>query len=142
MSMTLEALDLFCGSLPHAHRVVQWGGSTVWKVGGPVGKVFVIASVENRGALHVTFKCSPLSFDMLHGQPGLRPAPYLASRGLTWVQRTDARSMSDEILGGYIRESHRLAAENLPKWRQIRLGLSPSQQTPAGRAPPLRRSRT
>ncbi len=36
---------------------------------------------------------------MLKDLPGLRPAPYLASRGLTWVQRTDGRTLGDAELG-------------------------------------------
>ena len=31
-------------------------------------------------------------------QPGLRPAPYLASRGLKWVQHYDEPGLSDEDL--------------------------------------------
>ena len=37
--MTREDYDAFCGSLPHATHVVQWGDASVWKIGG---KVFAI----------------------------------------------------------------------------------------------------
>ena len=93
----------------------------MWKVGG---KVFAIAGWNNGDALAVTFKCSPLSFDLLKEQKGLRPAPYLASRGMSWIQRTSADSMDDGALKDYLRASHRLACLNLPKKTQRALGLN------------------
>ena len=75
----------------------------MWKVGG---KVFAVAGWNDGEALAVTFKCSPLSFDLLKEQKGLRPAPYLASRGMSWIQRTSAESMDDAALKDYLRESH------------------------------------
>jgi predicted DNA-binding protein (MmcQ/YjbR family) len=120
-AVRLEAYNSFCASLPHATHVVQWGGAHVWKVGG---KVFAIAGWNDGEALAVTFKCSPLSFDLLKEQKGLRPAPYLASRGMSWIQRTSAASMDDKALKDYLRESHRLASLNLPKKTQRELGLN------------------
>jgi predicted DNA-binding protein (MmcQ/YjbR family) len=93
----------------------------VWKVGG---KVFAIAGWNDGEALAVTFKCSPLSFDLLKEQKGLRPAPYLASRGMAWIQRTGPGSMDDAALKDYLRESHRLASLNLPKKTQREHGLN------------------
>ncbi len=121
--LTVEALNALCESMQHTHHVVQWGGSHVWKVGGAKGKVFAIGSFAGNGGLQVTFKCSPLSYDLLKEQPGLRPAPYLASRGMSWLQRTTNESMNDDALADYLRESHRLAALNLPKTVQRQLDL-------------------
>lgn len=135
--MTLDAYNTFCASLPHATHVVQWGGAHVWKVGG---KVFAIAGEQdthhaetapvsaNRKvrALHVTFKVSPLAYDMLKDEPGLRPAPYLASRGMTWIQHMNQTSMKDAALKKYLKESHRLVALGLPKKMQHSLSLLPS----------------
>ena len=90
--MTREDYDAFCGSLPHATHVVQWGDASVWKIGG---KVFAIGGWSDGPEFAVTFKCSEASFAILKELPGLRPAPYLASRGLSWIQRIDARSLSD-----------------------------------------------
>lgn len=119
--MKLEAYNSFCASLPHTTHVVQWGGAHVWKVGG---KVFAVAGWNDGEALAVTFKCSPLSFDLLKDQKGLRPAPYLASRGMSWIQRTSAESMDNAALKDYLRESHRLASLNLPKKTQRELDLN------------------
>lgn len=119
--MTLAQYNAVCRALPHATHVVQWGGAHVWKVGG---KVFAVAGWSEGGELAVTFKCSPMSFDLLRELPGLRPAPYLASRGMKWIQRTSAVSMDDAALKDYLRESWRLASLNLPKKRQTQLGLN------------------
>jgi predicted DNA-binding protein (MmcQ/YjbR family) len=119
--MTPAEFNSFCGGLRHTSHVVQWGGADVWKV---ATKVFAIGRVDDGGELAVTFKCSALSFAILKDQPGLRPAPYLASRGLTWIQRTHAASMTDATLRDYLAESHRLAALGLPKATQKRLGLT------------------
>jgi predicted DNA-binding protein (MmcQ/YjbR family) len=110
--MTPAMFNRFCRSLPHAVYALQWGGSHVWKVGA---RVFAIGVVEAPGIVHVTFKCSPMSYDILKQQPGLRPAPYLASRGLTWIQRTADAIMDDDALKDYLRESYRLAGLNPAK---------------------------
>lgn len=121
--MTLEEYDSFCASLPHTGKVVQWGGAHVWKV---AEKVFAVAGWSDGDALAVTFKCSPLSFDLLKEQPGLRPAPYLASRGMQWIQRTGPEAMDDAALRDYMRESHRLVALGLTKKKRRELGFDPA----------------
>jgi predicted DNA-binding protein (MmcQ/YjbR family) len=118
--MKLAAYNKFCASLPHATHVVQWGGSHVWKIGG---KVFAIGSVDS-GDVAVSFKCSQMSFDVLREQRGLRPAPYLASRGMLCIQRTDGASMDEATFKTYLRESYRLASLNLTKKVQRELGLN------------------
>jgi predicted DNA-binding protein (MmcQ/YjbR family) len=118
--MKLDDYNGFCGSLEVTSHVVQWGGADVWKVGG---KVFAIARCSSGEQLAVTFKCSEIAFDLLKEEPGLRPAPALASRGRSWIQRQTAESMSDETLKDYLRESHRLVARKLPRRLRIELGL-------------------
>src|SRR5271165_4774926 len=118
--MTREDYDAFCANLPHAAHHVQWGGASVWKVGG---KVFAIGGWSSSPEFAVTFKCSVASFAILSELPGLRPAPYLASRGLSWVQRIDNRSLSDQDLRDYLRRSYALVVAALPKKAQDVLGL-------------------
>ena len=120
--MTYEEFNAFCKSLPATTHVVQWGGSDVWKVGG---KVFAIGGWDEEGGpARFTFKTSPLSYDILKDQPGLRPAPYLASRGLKWIQHFEAPGLSDDALRDYLRESHRLVSLGLSNKRQKDLGLN------------------
>lgn len=118
--MTLDEYNRFCASLPHTTHVVQWGGAHVWKVGG---KVFAIGGWNEGAGLSVTFKVSDMAFDILKEQPGLRPAPYLASRGMKWIQRISGETMDAEGLRDYIRESHRLIAAKLTKAVRKDLGL-------------------
>ncbi|ESW63177.1 MmcQ/YjbR family DNA-binding protein [Mesorhizobium sp. M0761] len=118
--MTLDDYNSFCASLPQTTHVVQWGGADVWKVGG---KVFTIAGHDREGGVFVTFKCSEMAYDVLKDQPGCRPAPYLASRGMKWIQRQTSQSMDDDALKDYLGESHRLVVLKLTKQTRKELGL-------------------
>ncbi len=120
--MTLEEFNAFCGALAHTSHVVQWGGAHVWKIGG---KVFAIGgwNREDDGQVSVSFKVSPLAFEILGEQAGLRPAPYLASRGMKWIQRTSDETMSDADFCDYLKESYRLVGSGLTKKKQRELGL-------------------
>jgi predicted DNA-binding protein (MmcQ/YjbR family) len=123
--MTLDDLNTFCASLPHSFRVIQWGDAHVWKIGvGARAKVFVIARSGENNLAQVSFKCSRMSFDLLQDQPGLRPAPYLASRGMSWIQCVGNDSMDDATLQDYIHESFRLVSLGLTKVEQQRLVLN------------------
>ena len=119
-SMTLDQYNRFCASLHATTHVVQWGGAHVWKVGG---KVFAVAGWNEGEPLAVTFKCSQMSFNLLKEQEGLRPAPYLASRGMKWIQRQTSQSMDDDALKDYLRDSHRLVVLKLTKQTRKELGL-------------------
>jgi predicted DNA-binding protein (MmcQ/YjbR family) len=121
--MNLAQFNAHCDSLPHTAHVVQWGGVHVWKVGGLKGKMFALAFPELQKELAVTFKVSAMSYDILKEQEGLRPAPYLASRGMTWIQRVSNATMDDAALKDYLRESHRLCGLALPKSIQKTLGF-------------------
>jgi len=56
--------------------------------------------------------------------PGYRPAPYLASRGMSWIQQYDAEDKEDKDLKYYISESHRIVSLGLTKKKQKELGLN------------------
>lgn len=132
--MTLDEFNAFCASLPKGEHCVQWGGAHVWKVGG---KVFAIAGWSTGGERPgVTFKCSPFSFELLGETAGCRPAPYLASRGMKWIQRISREGLGDEELKAYLAESHRLVALGLPKRVRRELGLEPDLAGRAGGSPP------
>jgi predicted DNA-binding protein (MmcQ/YjbR family) len=117
--MTRDDYDAFCRSMPNTTNVVQWGDASVWKIGG---KVFAIGGWSSAPEFGVSFKCSQTSFAILTELPGLRPAPYLASRGLSWIQRTDRRSLGDDDLKSYVRQSYALVVAGLPKRTQRALG--------------------
>jgi predicted DNA-binding protein (MmcQ/YjbR family) len=128
--MTLDDYNAVCAALPHTSHVVQWGGAHVWKV---AGKVFAIAGWRDGPAgadgapdVAVTFKVTPIAYELLKDAPGLRPAPYLASRGMTWIQRVSGESLDDAALAARIADSHRLVAAGLPRKTRRQLGLEPS----------------
>ena len=117
--MTYEEFDRFCAALPATSPVVQWGGAHVWKVGG---RMFAVGGWDEAVPAY-TFKVSPLSFEILRALPGLRPAPYLASRGLNWIQHYAVPGLRDPELREYLKESHRLVARGLSGKRRRDLGL-------------------
>ncbi len=128
--MDLDTYNSFCASLPATNHVVQWGGAHVWKVGSieSGGKVFAIGGWDDTGegdkTTGITFKVSDIAYEFLRDQPGLRPAPYLASRGMKWIQHYDEPGLSDTELQEYLSESHRLVSKNLTKKLQRELGLN------------------
>ena len=119
--MTYEEYNAFCGALPQTTHVVQWGGSHVWKVGG---KVFAIGGWGNGKYPGITFKVSDIAFEMLRDMPGLRPAPYLASRGMKWIQNYAEPGLSDEDLKSYLLASHHIVSLGLTKKKQKELNLN------------------
>lgn len=118
--MTLDEFDTYCGSLPVVTFVVQWGEAHVWKVGD---KVFAIGG-WNDGEPGFTFKVSKMSFELMKGEKGLRPAPYLASRGMSWIQHYAKPGLSDKDLKAYLVESHRIVSLGLTKKKQRELDLN------------------
>lgn len=119
--MDLDQYNQFCEALLGVSHVVQWGGAHVWKVGG---KVFAIGGWSKSEALAVSFKVSDNHFELLREQPGFRPAPYLASRGMKWIQQVDTSDTRASELKYYITESHRIVSLGLTKKRQKELGLN------------------
>ncbi len=119
--MTYETFNKFCRSLPATSYIMQWGDSHVWKVGG---KVFAIGGWQNSDKPAFTFKTSESDFLFLSDEPGYRPAPYFASRGMKWIQQFDAPESEDDELTFYIEESHRLVSLGLTKKKQKELGLN------------------
>lgn len=117
--MRIDEFNAFCAALPGANFVVQWGGAQVWKVGD---KVFAIGWVDGPAPAY-TFKVSRIAFEILRERPGLRPAPYLASRGLSWIQHYAEPGLGDDELRDYLSQSHRLAAGGLTRARKREFGL-------------------
>ena len=123
--MNYTQFNAFCRKLPATTTVVQWGGAHVWKVGG---KVFAIGGWQEEQA-SFTFKVSDIAYEILKEQPGLRPAPYLASRGMKWIQHFAKPGLPDKALRDYIRQSHTIVAQGLSKKKRVALGLT---TTPRG----------
>jgi predicted DNA-binding protein (MmcQ/YjbR family) len=119
--VTYDEFNDFCRALPATTYVVQWGNSHVWKVGG---KVFAIGGWKKSDMPAFTFKTSDLNFEILGDQPGYRPAPYFASRGMKWIQKYDVPGTEEDELLYYLRESYRIVSLGLTKKKQKELGLN------------------
>ena len=120
--MTYEEFNAFCQSLSATTYVVQWGNSHVWKVGR---KVFAIGGWEKVEEPAFTFKASEYNFLLLQDEEGFRAAPYMAARGMKWLQKYKSiQGNNDEELRYYIKESHRIVSLGLTKKLQKELGLN------------------
>ena len=96
--MTRADFDAYCKTLKATTNVVQWGDSSVWKIGA---KIFAICSKWGKGdGARISFKCSELSYSILIEQPDIIPAPYLARA--KWVQVETADAMTDQEVRAYI----------------------------------------
>jgi predicted DNA-binding protein (MmcQ/YjbR family) len=118
--MSYDEYNAFCATLPAAIHVVQWRGAHVWKVGG---KVFAIGGWANRVTPFITFKCTPIAFEMLQEEPGLRPAPYLAPGGGKWIQVHGEPGLSNEDMQLYLAASHKLVVQKLTRKLRAELKL-------------------
>lgn len=100
-------------ALPAVTRVVQWGGSDVYKVGG---KVFAICGDEG-----VSFKVSEIGFVALtEAGPG-RQAPYCAKG--QWVN-VPLDGAPDADISDWLTIAHVLIAAKLTKAAKRELGLA------------------
>jgi predicted DNA-binding protein (MmcQ/YjbR family) len=118
--MKRDEFNAFCAGLTATTHVVQWGNADVWKVGG---KVFAICGWnDERDAF--TFKVTELAFEVLGREPGIRPAPYLASSGMKWLQVFEKDGMSDEGIREHIVVSYELVVAKLTKKVRAELGVS------------------
>ncbi|WP_417450698.1 MmcQ/YjbR family DNA-binding protein [Kordiimonas sp.] len=126
--MTRDEFDAYCATLKATTHVVQWGGASVWKVGG---KIFAICSNwgpddkrsgTQDSASRISFKCSDLSYQILCELEGIEPAPYLARA--KWVQLQRAGALTHVDLKSYIADAHAIIAAKLTKKLQRDLGLA------------------
>lgn len=118
--LTLDDFNAYCGSLLHAHLVRQWGGAYVWKIDA---KMFALA-MDKPGGLFITFKASEIGYEIMKDMDGLRPAPYLASRGMKWIQHYAPPGLDDASLKEHLAASYSMVSKKLTKRRQKELGLN------------------
>ncbi len=122
--MTLKEYNAYCATLPSTFHVVQWGDADVWKVGTEAKfKVFAVGGLGAKAGPAVSFKVSEIGWEVLRDATGCRPAPYLASRGMKWIQADLKGGLKAKELKQYLEQSHALVAAGLPKALQRELGL-------------------
>jgi predicted DNA-binding protein (MmcQ/YjbR family) len=138
-ALAFAPFNAFCMGLKGTTYIVQWGDHSVWKVGG---KVYVIGGWSKDAPACISIKVTPLAFEMLKDAPHCRPAPYLASRGMSWIQIDDGAMTRADIFA-YVRESYALVAAGLTKKARLALGLDdPAAPAKSARpATPKKRAR-
>jgi predicted DNA-binding protein (MmcQ/YjbR family) len=117
--MNRDEFNTYCATFTASTHVVQWGNSDVWKVGG---KLFALCGWNN-GNDAFTFKVTDIAFEVLPEIEGIRPAPYLASRGMKWLQQYGEPGLSDTELKNHITYSYNMVASKLTKKLKNQLKL-------------------
>jgi predicted DNA-binding protein (MmcQ/YjbR family) len=120
MPLVRQEFNAFCGALHATTFVEQWGGAQVWKVGG---KVFAFGRFESNAEPGITFKVSDIGWEVLREAPGCRPAPYMASRGLKWIQSYAAPGLSKREVRSYLKASYGMVVSALSMKARTELGL-------------------
>ncbi|WGS17755.1 MULTISPECIES: MmcQ/YjbR family DNA-binding protein [unclassified Bradyrhizobium] len=118
--MSPKAFEKHCLSLPATTKVVQWEGTSVFKVGG---KMFALGGgfVERLGGGFM-FKTSNMAYQLLIEQGLARPAPYLARA--KWVQLVGNNALPDAELKAYLDQAHAPIAARLTRKSRKALGLA------------------
>ncbi|PPQ15082.1 Predicted DNA-binding protein, MmcQ/YjbR family [Bradyrhizobium shewense] len=116
--MTPRNFEARCLRLPAATKVVQWEGTSVFKVGG---KMFALGGGFAAGSGSYMFKVSDMAYAMLIEHAVARPAPYLARA--KWVQLVSNNSLPDAELAGYLAQAHALIVAKLTRKARKELGL-------------------
>ncbi|MDB5427589.1 MAG: hypothetical protein JWR47_1417 [Phenylobacterium sp.] len=101
-------------ALPAATKVIQWGGSDVYKVGG---KVFAICGLS--GGL--SFKVTEIGFVALTEGGPARQAPYLHKGSWVFIE---LHAADDADITDWLINAHSLIAAKLTKAAKRELGLA------------------
>ncbi|WP_426443322.1 MmcQ/YjbR family DNA-binding protein [Bradyrhizobium genosp. P] len=127
--MRPKTFETHCLHLPATTKVVQWEGTSVFKVGD---KMFALSGgfIERSGGF--MFKTSTMAFQLLIEQGFARPAPYLARA--KWVQLVGNSALPDAELKAYLDQAHALIAAKLTRKSRKALGLEDAGPGLTGRA--------
>jgi len=117
MMNTMSFADLFL-----QHRMLFSGAIPMfgrWEV-----KYSQLEVGKKSGSPAFSFKTSELNFEILKEEPGYRPAPYLASRGMKWIQRFESLGNDNNEIKKHLESSYRIVSLSLSKKKRKELGLS------------------
>jgi predicted DNA-binding protein (MmcQ/YjbR family) len=112
-SLNRAQIETCATALPGVTKVVQWGGSDVYKVGG---KVFAIVGDES-----LSFKVTEIAFMVLTESGVGRQAPYCAKGQWAAVSYGAAE---DADFADWLATAHSLIAAKLTRKLRAELGLS------------------
>jgi len=120
--MNPDWLRAHCLSLPHTTEEVLWGDDLVFKIGGRMYAVVVLAPAK----VALSFKCTPEEFTELIERPGIIPAPYSARMHWVALEREDALTRSE--IKQRVSCSYELIVAKLPKKKQAELSKAPGKK--------------
>jgi predicted DNA-binding protein (MmcQ/YjbR family) len=102
--MTVEIVQRFCLSFPHATENLQWGDALCFKIAGKLFAVMDLGSVPQR----LSFKCDPEEFAELVEREGVAPAPYLGR--YKWIAVEGLGVLPTSELKDLLRKSYEMVA--------------------------------
>ena len=111
--MRRDEVEAIAFALPSVTRVIQWGASDVYKVGG---KVFAICGDDS-----LSFKVTEIAFMVLSESGAGRQAPYCAKG--QWIAVPLADTDPSDI-ADWLATAHSLIAAKLTKKLRSELGLA------------------
>lgn len=114
--MNIDWVRKHCLSLPHTTEEILWGDDLVFKIGGKMYAVVVLAPDHK---VVMSFKCTPEVFAELVERPGIIPAPYSARSHWVALEREDALPRPE--IKNLISRSYELVVARLPKKTQAAL---------------------
>jgi predicted DNA-binding protein (MmcQ/YjbR family) len=114
--MNVAWVRAHCMALPHTTEEILWGDDLVFKIGGKMYAVVVLAPHDK---VVMSFKCAPEVFAELVERPAIIPAPYSARSHWVALERENALPRAE--IKGLIRNSYDLVVAKLPKKKQAEL---------------------
>jgi predicted DNA-binding protein (MmcQ/YjbR family) len=111
--MNVDWVRAHCMALPHTTEEILWGDDLVFKIGGKMYTVVVLAPHHR---VVMSFKCTPEGFAELVERPGIIPAPYSARSHWVALEREDALPRAE--IRRLISRSYELVMARLPKKTQ------------------------
>jgi len=116
--MNVEWVRKHCLSLPHTTEEILWGDDLVFKIGGKMYAVVVLA-LDSRHKVVMSFKCTPEVFGELVERSGVIPAPYSARSHWVALESEDALPRAE--IKSLISRSYELVVAKMPKKKQAEL---------------------
>jgi len=113
--MNVAWVRTYCLSLPRTTEEILWGDDLVFKIGGKMYAVAVLAPHK----VALSFKCTPERFAELTERPGIIPAPYSARNHWVALEREDALPRAELKL--LLSQAYELILGKLPAKKRAEL---------------------
>jgi predicted DNA-binding protein (MmcQ/YjbR family) len=108
--MNYARLISYCKTLPHAEWERKWANTLTFMVARKMFALFVLDAKDK--PVELWCKVDDDVFLSYTGQPGIRPAPYLARA--KWIAM-EPQAMTDAMAKETLRRAHDLIVMKLPK---------------------------